>query len=111
MIEWKVVSIDVAPSVNGYEDVVVIARWVCLAAQDDKTGGCIGATALGKPQSAFIEYAKLTETDILEFCWNSGTDKAATEKKAIDDLQRALQATAAEKPLPWKPVASKSLVA
>ena len=111
MIEWKVVSIDVAPSLNGHEDVVVIARWICLASQDGKTGGCIGATALGKPQSAFIEYAKLTENDILEFCWSSGADKTATEEKAVGDLQRVLQATAVEKPLPWKPVALTQLVA
>lgn len=101
MIKWKIVNVDVEPAVDGYEKVVIMARWVCQAAQDGKSGAALGATALGAPGNPFIAYDDLTEEAVLRFCWESGLDRAAVETKAQADLDKVLAATTVSPELPW----------
>lgn len=101
MIKWRIVSVDVEPAANNYEKVVTMARWVCQAFQNGKSGAALGATALGAPGNPFIAYDDLTEEAVLRFCWESGLDRAAVEAKAQADLDKVLATTTVSPELPW----------
>jgi len=101
MITWKIINVDVAPALDGFENVVVTARWVCRAARDGKSGAHLGATALGLPKDSFVSYEDLTEEAVLNFCWSDGLDRQAVEAKATADLERALESNVVSPELPW----------
>ena len=101
MIRWKIVNVDIEPTANGHEKVVVTARWLCCAEENGKSGVHMGATALGAPGNTFIEFKDLTEEMILGFCWANGLDKADAEAKATADLQNVVQSTVVTPTLPW----------
>ena len=109
MITWKIVSVDVAPVVGSHENAVVMARWVCQAAQNGKSGAALGATALGAPGDPFIAYDDLTEEAVLQFCWDSGLDREAVEAKAQADLDKVLATTVVSPELPWQPLQINNL--
>lgn len=102
MFNWKIISVDVAPVLDGYQNVVVTARWVCQATQDGKSGAAIGATAFSAPGNPFIPYQDLTEQEVLGFCWANGLDRDATEAKAQADLDSVLAAAVVSPELPWQ---------
>jgi hypothetical protein len=108
MIQWNIVSVDTA-KVADYVNAVVMARWVCKAVSGDKTAVQIGATALNAPSGNFIPYDKLTEADILGFCFGDGLQKSAIEAKAQDQLEQMLSGPSSP-PLPWEVVAEEQLV-
>ena len=101
MITWKIVSVDVAPVVGSHENAVVMARWVCQAFQDGKSGAALGATALGAPGNPFIAYDDLTEEAVLGFCWANGLDRQAVEAQAEAELAKALEVSVVSPELPW----------
>jgi len=104
MIKWNIVSVDVA-KVNDLSNVIVMARWVCKASGGDKTVAELGATALGAPSSNFIEFADLSEADVMGFCVANGLDKVAVEAKAEAYLESALSAPVPVTTLDWEPAA------
>lgn len=108
MIDWNIVSVDTRP-LDGRKNVVTMARWVCKASDAGKTAVQLGATALGAPGSDFIEFDKLTEADLLSFCWGNGLEKSVIEAKAQDALEQALSAPDSPA-LPWTVVAEEQLV-
>jgi hypothetical protein len=109
MITWKIVSVDVAPVVGDRDNVVVMARWVCQATQDGKSGAALGATALGAPGNLFVAYNDLTEEAVLAFCWDNGLDRNAVEAKAKADLDNVLAASVVSPELPWQPLQINNL--
>ena len=108
MINWNIVSVDTR-SLNGRKNVVTMVRWVCKVSDAGKTAVQLGATALGAPGSGFIEFDKLTEANLLSFCWGNGLEKSVVEAKAQDALEQALSAPDSPA-LPWTVVAEEQLV-
>lgn len=102
MIKWKIVNVDIEPTANGREKVVVVARWVCQAFDGNRSGVQMGATSLGAPGNTFVEFKDLTEETILGFCWANGLDKDAVEAKANAELQKLLESTVVTSELPWQ---------
>jgi len=105
MINWNIVSVDTRP-IGNRKNVVTMARWVCKASDAGKTAVQLGATALGAPGSDFIEFDKLTEANLLSFCWGDGLEKSVIEAKAQDAMQQALNASDSPA-LPWTVVAEE----
>jgi hypothetical protein len=91
MINWNIVSVDTT-TVNNQSNAIVMVRWVCKASSGDKTVAQLGATALGTPDANFIEFADLSNEDVMGFCVANGLDKSAVEAQAEAELQSALSA-------------------
>jgi hypothetical protein len=104
MITWNIVSVDTA-TVNNNPNTIVMVRWVCKASSGDKATVELGATALGAPGKTFIDFADLSEADVMGFCVANGLDKAAAEAKAEAQLQSALSAPVPVTTLDWDRVA------
>ncbi len=91
MINWNIVSVDTT-TVDNHPNTIVMVRWVCKASSGEKTAVQLGATALGAPGANFINFADLSEADVMAFCVANGLDKSGIEAKAEVELQNALNA-------------------
>jgi len=105
MANWNIVSVDVVPVAGDRKNVISMARWVCKASSGNKTTVELGATALGAPADNFIEFADLSEADVMGFCVANGLDKASVEAKVEADLQTALSAPVPVTTFDWEPAA------
>ena len=60
---------------NGF---ITTAHWTASAVDGDYTAS-IYSTCSFAPATPAIPYASVTEAEVLDWCWNNGVDKAATE--------------------------------
>lgn len=92
---WKIVQCDRLTADN----FITTAHWTCNAVDGDYTAGSYGTCgfAAGTPSSPF---EKVTEQDVLKWCWASGVDKDATEANLAANI--ALQkAPVTATGVPW----------
>ena len=109
---WVVDSMDTAPSKDGLTDVVQTVHWranaeetVSVEGQDDKiyTATVYGSVGVGDPTpDTFVDYANLTEADVLAWVWDSSedfkTDQEANLASQIEDQKNPKIETL---PNPW----------
>lgn len=71
------------------DDFITTAHWTATATDGDYTASAY-ATCSWAPGTATIPYADVTEQEVLNWCWDSGVDKDATEASlaAQIDLQK-----------------------
>lgn len=91
MINWNIVSVDTT-TVDNHSNTIVMVRWVCKASSDNKIAVELGATALGAPGASFIDFADLSDEDVMGFCIANGLDKTAVEVQVEAELQATLSA-------------------
>ena len=60
---------------NGF---ITTAHWTASAVDGDYTAS-IYSTCSFAPATPAIPYADVTEAEVLDWCWNNGVDKDATE--------------------------------
>lgn len=94
MANWKVEGLYVAPSLDGYSDVVTQVAWAC-----EGNNSMRGKLDLGASGQSFVSYADLTENLVLSWVW-ARVDKAFVEKDV--DADPPVASPVALKPLPWK---------
>jgi hypothetical protein len=106
-LTWMVVQLDCLPQDGALEDVVTTVHWQCLGADDAEptaTGRVYGACPVPPPGLPFTPYADLTETQVLEWTWENGVDKAAQEALVAAQIADALNPPIVTPPLPWAEV-------
>lgn len=112
-------QLDCVPQEDGHTDVVLTAHWQCVGtdpngkhntAQDGAlieipVISCVyGATTFTyDPQSPFTPYQDLTQEQVLNWCWNGGVDKEATEAEVQLQIQEQINPPLVTPPLPWAP--------
>lgn len=84
-ITWKITQCDSLTS-DGF---ITTAHWTATAVDGNYTAG-IYATCNWQPGTPTIPYKQVTEQEVLNWCWNAGVDKAATEAALAQqiDLQK-----------------------
>jgi hypothetical protein len=95
---WKVESLEVVPVSGDLKDVVTRCAWSCTAEENRKIFSVGSNKYLGAPGTPFVEFANLTEDEVLEWVWANGINKAAAEQAAADGLKEL----SVVKPVPWK---------
>lgn len=105
-MNWKIEQIWVKPVDGDLTNVVVTAAWRCNGDQtsDGKTysGTCYGTASFAPADPAdFIDLANLTEADVLNWVWNSGIDKVATEASVQQQIDAQINPPIVVPPLPW----------
>jgi hypothetical protein len=78
---------------------ITTAHWQCVATDGTYTASAYSTCsfALATPS---ILYASVTEQEVLNWCWNNGVDKEATESsltQKIEQLKNPVKAAG----LPW----------
>ena len=101
MITWVITSMESQPNTG----IVVSANWTCDGAQDGFTSSMFGTSIFPEPESGYIPYANLTQTQVLEWVWTvGGVDKDATETSINNSLQTQINPPVIQQPLPWQSV-------
>ena len=78
---------------------ITTAHWQCTATDDTYTASAYSTCSFAAATPS-IPYASVTEQEVLQWCWNNGVNKDATEAAVAQniDLQKnPVQATG----LPW----------
>ena len=71
---WTITQTDYETA-NGF---ITTAHWTASAVDGDYTAS-IYSTCSFAPATPAIPYASVTEAEVLDWCWNNGVDKDATE--------------------------------
>lgn len=92
---WTITQCDSLTS-DGF---ITTAHWTASAVDGDYSAS-IYATCSWAPGTPSISYAQVTQQEVLDWCWSSGVDKAATEAAlaAQIELQKNPVTTTG---LPW----------
>jgi len=105
---WVVDSMDTAPSEDGLTDVVKTVHWRANAeevvGEETYTATVYGSVGVGDPTpDNFVDYADLTEADVLAWVWDSSedfkTDQEANLANQIEDQKNPKIKTL---PNPWQ---------
>ena len=68
---------------NGF---ITTAHWTASAVDGDYTAS-IYSTCSFAPATPAIPYADVTEAEVLDWCWNNGVDKDATEAALAANIE------------------------
>ena len=108
---WKILNLITQKNVNNLQNVVVQCAWSVCGTCVEKTGEMDqlswehhigGLETLPQPQPEnFIEYAKLTEDQILQWLWNGVIDKNKIEQELRQKIDESKSPSVGESPLPW----------
>jgi hypothetical protein len=71
---WKITQTDYLTA-DGF---ITTAHWQCTAVDGEFTAS-IYSTCSFAAATPSIPYNSVTEQEVLDWCWNNGVDKAATE--------------------------------
>ena len=71
---WKITETNYQTS-DGY---IFCAHWTCTGVDGDYSAS-VYATCSWQPGTPTIPYAQVTQQEVLDWCWDSGVDKDATE--------------------------------
>lgn len=95
MITWSISNLDRRTS-DGF---VTTAHWRADAVDGDNAAS-IYSTCSWNEGAPTVPYASLTEQQVLDWVWQSGVDKAATEQALADQIAAQKNPPAAPG-LPW----------
>ena len=74
---WTISTLERELSDGG----VIVAHWRATDVDGDYSASAYGTCVFSPDPSdpSFVAYDSLTETQVLQWCWNNGVDKDATE--------------------------------
>jgi hypothetical protein len=103
-INWIIERLLVKPVEGTLTDVVITADWRCNGLQDNYSGTCYGSTSFAPPSgSGFTPFDKLTQDQVLSWCFANGVDKTAIEANVTAQIENQINPPIIAPPLPWLP--------
>jgi hypothetical protein len=81
-IEWKITNTDRYTDLN----FIYCAHWQCTATDGDYTAS-IYSTCSWADGSPTVPYADVTEAEVLQWVWDSGVSKDATEAALAQNIE------------------------
>jgi hypothetical protein len=79
---WTITQTDYEVS-NGF---ITTAHWTASAVDGDYTASIYSTCSFAAAEPA-IPYADVTEAEVLDWCWNNGVDKDATEAALAQNIE------------------------
>lgn len=80
-ITWTISNLDRQTS-DGF---ITTAHWQCTGVDGDYSAS-VYSTCSWQPGTPTIPYAQVTQQEVLDWCWDSGVDKAATEAAVAEKI-------------------------
>ena len=103
-ILWIIERLLVKPTEGSLTDVVITADWRCNGTDETYSGTCYGSASFAPPTGSFTPYDKLTEAQVLDWCFANGVDKKAIEANVTAQIENQINPPVIAPPLPWVPV-------
>lgn len=101
-ITWTISRLDCYPQADGFTDVVTTAHWQCTGTDGTYTAQVYATCSFPPPTGAdFTPYNQLTQDQVLQWCWENGVDKAATEAAVQTQINNQINPPVVSPPLPW----------
>jgi hypothetical protein len=100
-ITWVIEGMQCKPQEGDLADVVITAFWRCNGVDEQFNATVYGSCSFSAPGDPFTPYADLTEEQVLDWCWDSGVDKDATEANVEQQIQSQINPPVVTLPLPW----------
>jgi hypothetical protein len=85
------------------DDAVIVAHWRVTEEDGDHSASASGTCSFEPniARSDFTPYVELTEEMVLDWCWQGGVDKEATEASLTADIEEQKNPTT-ESGIPWE---------
>jgi hypothetical protein len=96
---WKITTTNYEAA-TGF---ITTAHWTATAVDGEYTAS-IYSTCSWQPGTPNIPYADVTEAEVLQWCWDSGVDKDATEAALAQNIALQKNPVVATG-VPWAPAA------
>lgn len=93
-ITWKIESLDRKVN-DGY---VTTAHWRCIGNDGSNDTSVYGSCEFKGPLTT--PYERLTQQQVLQWCWESGINKALVEQDIVNQM-RAITKPVSKPGLPW----------
>ena len=103
---WIIERLDCYPEFEQEQDVVCTVYWRANAQETveekDFYATCYGSVGVTlSPESPFVPYAELTQDQVLQWVYESGINKDATEEALQSQINDQINPKVVTKPLPW----------
>jgi hypothetical protein len=103
-LSWIIERLLCKPVEGSLTDVVITADWRCNGSQDNYSGTCYGSFSFAPPSgSGFTPFDKLTQDQVLSWCFANGVDQAAIEANVSLQINDQINPPIVAPPLPWLP--------
>lgn len=79
---WKITETNYQTS----DEYIFCAHWTATAV-DGEYSASIYSTCSWQPGTPTVPYADVTEAEVLQWCWDSGVDKDATEAALAQSIE------------------------
>jgi hypothetical protein len=108
-MEWTVSAMDCKVSEDNLSDVVYCVHWRVSKTEvdGDKTYSASVYSTCSVPgpnPASFTPYDQLTQTEVLNWIWANGVDRAATEAAVEAQLELQKHPVTVSLPPPWSSV-------
>ena len=98
---WSVTALDCYPHADGQADVVSTIHWTCAGTDGTYNASVYSTCSVPPPSTDFSPFSTLTEEQVLQWVWDSGVDKEATEAAVQKQLANLQNPPIVQPPLPW----------
>lgn len=104
--KWTIDWMNVASqTIDGHTEVVLSAQWRCFGVDSDSptTSEIYWGCSFPQPSSggSFTPYADLTQTQVLDWCYQNGVDQTAIEAQVAANIFATNNPPVIQPPLPW----------
>lgn len=100
-IEWIIEWMKTTPSTATPPECVVTVGWRCNGTEELYTGTVYGTCSFNAPGDPYTPYSELTQEQVLNWCWNNGVNKDATETAVNQQIDLQINPLIIQPPLPW----------
>jgi hypothetical protein len=108
-LSWIIERMLVKPTDGSFTNVVITADWRCNGTEtigtgkDAKTynGTCYGSASFAPPSGSFTPYDKLTQQQVLDWCFANGVNKTAIESNVNKQIADQINPPVVAPALPW----------
>jgi len=101
-MKWAITKLKCHAELNGLADVVYRVWWSCVGEDGEYSAEACSSCDLPSPSATFVQYANLTEQQVLEWVWANGVDKAGTEALVVSMIEEKKNPPVVTPPLPWR---------
>lgn len=102
-LSWIIERLLVKPTEGTLTDVVITADWRCNGTDGTYSGTCYGSTSFAPPSGEFTPFDKLTQEQVLGWCYENGVDQKAIEANVTQQINDQINPPIIAPPLPWLP--------
>lgn len=98
---WTIGAMDCFSNKDGKQNVVNVVHWRCTGVDGEHTTSVYSTCSVTEPGELFTPYGDLTQEQVLEWIWDNGVDKDATEQSVQGALDVLANPPVVQPALPW----------